>query len=85
MRIKSKIILTYENEKIAQNIQKALQIDDGTFVKSIVNKNELIATIENNSLPSFQQTIDDYLSCVTVCENIVNTNLKKSNIKKKNK
>jgi hypothetical protein len=85
MKINAKITLIYENEKIAKNIQKALRIDDGTFVKSIIKKNELIATIENDSLPSFLQTIDDYLSCVTVSENIVNTNLKEINIKRKNK
>ena len=85
MHVKSKIILTYENEKTAKNIQQSLKIDDGIFVKSIIKNNELHAVIENKSISSFQQTIDDYLSCVTVAENIVHTNSNYIVDKKKNK
>ncbi|OYT29609.1 hypothetical protein B6U98_01890 [Thermoplasmatales archaeon ex4572_165] len=83
MHVKSKIMLTYENEKTAKNIQQALKIDDGIFVKSIIQNNELHAVIENRSISSFLQTIDDYLSCVSVAENIVNSNSKNIGDEKK--
>ena len=85
MHVKSKIMLTYENEKTAKNIQQALKIDDGIFVKSLIKNNELHAVIENKSISSFLQTIDDYLSCVSVAENIVNTDSIDIDDKNKNK
>jgi len=85
MYVKSKIMLTYENEKTAKNIQQALKFDDGIFVKSLIKNNELHAVIENRSISSFLQTIDDYLSCVSVAEYIVNTNSMDIDDNKKNK
>jgi len=77
MQVKSTIVLTYKDEQTAQHIQKALTVDDETFVTSTVKHNELHASIESKSLSSFQQTIDDYLSCVTIAETIVESQEKK--------
>ena len=85
MYVKSKIMLTYENEKTAKHIQQALKIDDGGFVRSMIKNNELHAFIENRSISSFLQTIDDYLGCITVAENIVHTNNMGIKDQKKNK
>jgi len=76
-------MLTYENEKTAKHIQQALKIDDGIFVKSKIKNNELHAIVESRSISSFLQTLDDYLSCVTVAENIVNSNSKDLDDEKK--
>ena len=71
MKIKSKINLRYENEHIAKQIHQSIRIDDGIFVCSTVKKNSIQASIESSSLSSFQHSLDDYLSCIAVAENIL--------------
>ena len=71
MNIDCEIILTYESEKQAAQIQQALSIDDGSFVSSRVLDNKLLATIKSETLSSFLHTLDDYLACVTVAENVM--------------
>ena len=79
MHVKAELIFRYENEEIAQNIQHAIKIDDGIFVHSMVKQNKINATIENDSLSSILQTIDDYLCCLSVAETIIEKNQKKNN------
>ena len=71
MNINCEIILTYESEKQAAQIQQALSIDDGSFVSSRVSDNKLLVTIKSETLSSFLHTLDDYLACVTVAENVM--------------
>jgi tRNA threonylcarbamoyladenosine modification (KEOPS) complex Pcc1 subunit len=73
LNIQCEIILTYESEKQARHIQQVLTIDDGSFVSSAVKDNNLIARIEQSALSSFLHTLDDYLACITVAENIIKT------------
>jgi len=77
MHVKSTLILTYKDETTALHIKNALKVDDASFVTSTVTHNELHATIESSTLTSFQQTIDDYLSCITIAENILESQQKK--------
>ena len=71
MHVKAKLHLSYGNKETAENIQRALTIDDASFVQSKIKNNEIQATIQSSSLSSFIQTIDDYLSCLSVAENLI--------------
>ncbi len=71
MNIQCEIILSYASEKQARHIQQVLTIDDGSFVSSTVKDNNLTARIEQSALASFLHTLDDYLACVTVAENVM--------------
>ncbi len=71
MNIHCEIFFEYESEKQARDIQQALAIDDGLFVTSTIKDSNLIACIESDVLSSFLHTLDDYLACVTVAENIM--------------
>lgn len=73
MEIKAEISIPYPSKKHAENIQQSLAVDNEHFVTSKVQESVLLANIESKSLSSFLQTIDDYLSCVTVAENITKT------------
>ena len=77
MEIKSKIILHYENEHVAKQIHQSIRVDDGIFICSTVKKNSIHASIETSSLRSFQHTLDDYLSCIAVAENVLKSNKRK--------
>jgi predicted TIM-barrel enzyme len=72
MKIIGDIQLTYDSSKQAHIIQDAVKIDDGTFVSSTIKDATLHAHIESDKVSSFLQTVDDYLSCVSVSESVVN-------------
>ena len=71
MKIIGDIQLTYDSNRQACIIQDAVKIDDGTFVTSTIKETTLQAHIESNKLSSFHQTVDDYLSCVSVSEAVI--------------
>jgi len=71
IKIQCKIELLYDSEAQAKKIQQTVSIDDGSFVSSKIQESTLKATIESNALSSFLHTLDDYLACVTVAENIM--------------
>ena len=71
MNIECTITFHYESNKQARAIQKALAIDDESFVTSTIKDSTLIAHIESTALPSFLHTLDDYLACVTIAEDIM--------------
>jgi tRNA threonylcarbamoyladenosine modification (KEOPS) complex Pcc1 subunit len=71
MEVHCKILLQFSSEEQAQKIQQTVSIDDGSFVSSKINNNTLEASIKSNSLSSFLHTLDDYLACITVAENVM--------------
>ena len=77
-KIKGEIILKYPSSDDALTIQNSLQVDDGSFVKSQVDGPVLKAQVESLKIPSFLHTLDDYLSCVTVAENLLSKNIGKN-------
>lgn len=54
-----------------KTVLKSIEVDNFDFVKSWAKDNKLEAHIESNSVSSLLHTIDDYLSCVSVAEKIV--------------
>jgi hypothetical protein len=52
-------------------IHQALNVDNDIYIKSRQEKNTITSQIDTTSLASFLQTVDDYLACVTIAENIL--------------
>ena len=71
MKIKCKMLFEYKNKKNAENIAKSIKVDNYIFVKTEAKENKIISEIESKSISSMLHTIDDYLSCVSVAEKIV--------------
>ena len=71
MDVKADISLIYDSKKQAKMIEHALKIDDGMFISSEIKDSTLLAHVESTKLSSFLQTIDDYLSCVSVAESVI--------------
>jgi len=78
VEITGDITLSYDSKEHANMIQQALKIDDGLFVSSEIKNRSLLAHVESKKLSSFLHTVDDYLSCVSVAESVID----KSDIKK---
>lgn len=66
--------LTFEFESItkAKKVLRSIQSDDQGFVKSTTNGNLLQAVVESTSISSLIHTLDDYLACISIANDIVN-------------
>ena len=74
--MKAKCTLTIEcsTAEKAKKVLRSIQTDDLGFVHSKIEGTKLEAEIESNSVSSLLHTLDDYLACVSVAEEIVNKN-----------
>jgi hypothetical protein len=74
--MKALCTLTFEfkDTETAKKVLRAVKSDDLGFVTSTVKGNILEAVVESSSVSSLLHTLDDYLSCVSVADSIVNKN-----------
>ena len=74
--MKAVCILTidFENVKKAKKVLRSIQTDDHGFVKSKQRGKTLEAVVESTSVASLLHTLDDYLACVSIADDIVNKN-----------
>ena len=76
--MEAKIRLSYENEREAQAVAKAVSPDNleaplGLYVKTVTNESEVLTIIEcQTRLATLIATIDDLLACVSVAEKSFN-------------
>ena len=74
MEVECKLILDFKDNIQAENIYKAVTIDNNGFIESHVEDNKIIANIKSKSITSIIHTLDDYLACVSVAEKISGKN-----------
>ncbi len=74
MDVECKLILDFKNNRQAENIYKAVTIDNNGFIESHIEDNKIIAYIKSKSITSLTHTIDDYLACISVAEKISGKN-----------
>ena len=70
MQVTCKLVLDFKDNKQAEDVYKAVTIDNEGFIESHIEENKIIAYIESKSITSITHTIDDYLSCISVAEKI---------------
>lgn len=68
------LTMEFESQKKAKKILQSIQTDDHGFVKSSLRGKTLEAVVESTSVASLLHTLDDYLACVSVADEIVNKN-----------
>ena len=71
MKVKCSLSIDLDDVKKAEAVLKSVQVDDFDFVKSKINKKQLEAVIESDSVSSLLHTLDDYLACVSVAMKIL--------------
>ena len=74
MKVSCTLAIDFDDAKKAEQIIRSIKVDDFDFVTSKIKGKKLEATIESNSISSLLHTLDDYLACLTVAENVVNKN-----------
>lgn len=71
MKIRCKIELNYNDKRSAEIIYKSIKMDDEDFVKSYLCDKKIIAEIESPSIGSLLHTLNDYLACISVAEEVL--------------
>lgn len=71
MKAMCTITLEFEDAQKAKKVLRSIQADDQGFVTSTLKGKTLEAVIESKSVPSLLHTLDDYLACVSVADEIV--------------
>jgi hypothetical protein len=72
MKVVCNVTMEFETAKKAKKILCSIQADDQGFVKSLSKGKTIQAVIESTSISSLIHTLDDYLACVSVADDIVN-------------
>jgi len=78
MKCSCSLVFQYPSKKQALCIQQSLAVDDDGFIESKVENNQLRAHIKSDTISSLLHTLDDYLSCIQVGENILKKQTKKN-------
>ncbi|MEW5759809.1 MAG: KEOPS complex subunit Pcc1 [Candidatus Thermoplasmatota archaeon] len=66
----AKIKLEYDNKDIAKTIYYALKPDNEKFVHSELSGNKIFSRIAGKSITKLNHTVDDYLACLAVAEEV---------------
>ncbi len=64
------ITLEFESGEIAINILKSVKIDNEGYVKSMVEGKNIVSVIKAETPLSLIHTIEDFLICVKVAEQV---------------
>ncbi|WP_409200522.1 KEOPS complex subunit Pcc1 [Methanobrevibacter sp. DSM 116169] len=73
MKINAKIKIEYNDYKIAEISHESLKVDNEGFVESEIKNNEVIYTINSESLGSFLLTADDLIASHILTEELLNS------------
>jgi tRNA threonylcarbamoyladenosine modification (KEOPS) complex Pcc1 subunit len=71
MTIECTVSIEFKTQVQAQHVLQSIQLDDEGFVQSSIDGNQLQAAITAPSVSSLLHTLDDYLACVTVAQDVV--------------
>lgn len=69
MKIKCKIVIECMGDSEASAINKALSLDNETYMTSKAIGSKIIADIESDDVFTLSNTINDFLSCLNVSKN----------------
>jgi tRNA threonylcarbamoyladenosine modification (KEOPS) complex Pcc1 subunit len=71
MDVKCELIIELENNEKAKTILRSVQVDDISFVDSKIEGKKFKATIKATSISSLLNTLNDFLSCISIVMNIL--------------
>jgi hypothetical protein len=71
MEVVCSLSFTYRNKEEAEGVLAAVQTDNEEYVKTRLEGSSIMSEVSAKSIPSLMHTLDDYLSCLTVAEEII--------------
>ena len=71
--IKGKIILEYENDRMAKAIYESINVDNYQFLDCKVEGNKILCESRAEKPSKLLHTLDDLLACIIVAEEVYRT------------
>ncbi|MFQ5909122.1 MAG: KEOPS complex subunit Pcc1 [Thermoplasmata archaeon] len=71
MKVNCLLRFDCESEEEAKRVLSSVHADNEGFVETHLEGSALVSEISAESIPSLLHTLDDYLSCLTVAEEII--------------
>jgi hypothetical protein len=71
MEVVCSLRFTYRSKEEAEGVLAAVQADNEEYVKTHVEGSSIVSEVVAKSIPSLMHSLDDYLSCLTVAEEII--------------
>ena len=71
MKVSCTIDLSFDSPEHATQIYESVKVDNAMFMDSKIKQKSIHTKIETTSVSSMIHTVDDYLACVRVAENII--------------
>ncbi len=71
MKVVCSMRFTYDSEEEAESVLAAVKTDNEDYVKTHLEGSSVVSEVLAGSIPSLLHTLDDYLSCLTVAEEII--------------
>lgn len=70
------LTFSYDSEEEARKVLSSVQTDNVDFVKTHLEGTSLVSEISADGLMSLLHTLNDYLSCLAVAEDIIGKKLR---------
>lgn len=71
MKVECVLELNFDSNEHAKQIFESVHIDDARFMDSEIKDSKILTTINTSSISSMLHTVDDYLACLKIAENII--------------
>jgi hypothetical protein len=71
--IRCRLELSYASEEEAENVLRAVEIDNEGFVRARREGSSIVSDISSESILGLVHTIEDYLACASVAEKTIRT------------
>jgi hypothetical protein len=71
MNISCEFKFKYPDATTAAKVRSSLEVDNSRFVKTKLDNETLVAEMEADSIMSLLHTIEDYIACLSIAENVL--------------
>jgi len=71
VEVRCRLELNYADEREAENVLKAVAVDNEGFVAARRAGSSIISEIVSKNILSLVQTVEDYLACVSIAEKTI--------------
>jgi len=71
MDIECTLEFFYDDKRKARTVFESVDVDNYGFVNASVEDNKIISKIQAKNLQSLLHTLEDYLSCISIAEKMI--------------
>ncbi|MCK4443091.1 MAG: hypothetical protein KAW09_01005 [Thermoplasmata archaeon] len=71
MDIECTLEFFYDDDKTAKTVFESVDVDNYGYVDARIEENKIVSRIKAKNLQSLLHTLEDYLSCISIAEKMM--------------